>query len=251
MSSGLLAGPLLALLLAQAEPAPPTPTDPGPAPGPSAPVGPAEPAPLPSPSPPGAPPAALVGPDRAQVIGIALGATRRVGQAAKDIPPRHGLVFSSQLGRRYLLVDDRVDLGLAFQFGFSRFATDVSVSAAPGQPPFEDVRTLTYYDLALLHTAALMLGPVRPFLAAGGGISLAHFSTIEPHLSPGEARTTRALLLGALGLDVMVIGDETRVGLELDGSYLIQPPSFAATDGRRRSLFGSRLALALWLRHAF
>jgi hypothetical protein len=157
---------------------------------------------------------------------------------------------SSQLGRRYLLVDDWVDLGIAFQFGFSRFATDVTIHP-PMQAPFQDVRRLTYYDFALLHTAALVVGPVRPFLAFGGGLGLAHFSTLELELAPGEVRTTRPLLLGALGLDVAVIRDETRVGLELDGTYLIRTPGFTAPDGQPRKIFGPRLALALWLRQAF
>lgn len=243
MPPGLLTGPLLALLLAQAEAAPP-PVDPGPAP---APAGPAETAPTP-PAPAAGKTTLVTAADRAHVIGFAFGGSRRLGQAARDIPPRHGLAVSGQLGRRYLLVDDRVDLGLAFQFGFARFKEDVV--AIREQTRLEGMRMLTHYDLSLVHTAALVLGPVRPFLAFGGGISLAHFSTIEDR-NPDEARTTRASLMGAVGLDVAVIADETRVGLELDGIHLIGAPALVSSDGSRQALFGNRLSLALWLRQAF
>ena len=100
---------------------------------------------------------------------MAIGGGRRLEPAASDVPPTYGLQFSTLLGRRYLLVADRLELGGAFHFAFQRYARDVTIPAAPGASGgvnIEDVRTLTYYDLSLQQTFSLR---VRPFPPVRGG----------------------------------------------------------------------------------
>jgi hypothetical protein len=238
---------LLALLFAQAEAAPPEPPPP--------PLGPAEPAPAePAPAAPAAD-VVEVEPPPPHLIGLSFGGGRRLAPAGTDVPPTFGLAVATILGRRYLLLGDRLELGLAFHFGFQRYARDVTITLmTSGQPStFEDVRTLTYYDLAILHTFSLPLagGRVRPFAALGGGVTLAHFSTLEPELSPGEARATKPIVRAAVGLDVAVAGPENRVGLELDHAWVFQAPALTTRAGGAREVFGDRLGLNLWARHAF
>jgi hypothetical protein len=183
------------------------------------------------------------------VLGVGFGGSRRLDPAGKDVPPVHGLQFCTSLGRRYLLVAERLSLGAAFHFGFQRFARDVSI-AAPGRATVEDLRTLTHYDLTAMQTTSLALGRVHPYASLGVGITIGHFSTLEPDLGPGESRTTRPLFRGALGLDVTVAEPEMRVGLELDYAHVLQAPPLY-TPGGPRNVFGNRIGLTLWGRHAF
>jgi hypothetical protein len=233
---------LLALVLAQAEAAPPEP----PPPAPAAEPGPAEPAPP-------EPVAAVDEPEPpAHLIGIAFGGGRRLDPAGTEVPPAHGLSVATMLVRRYLLVG-RLELGLGFHFAFQRYARDVTITIMSGGQTisYDDIRTLTYYDLALAHTVSLPLygGRVRPFALLGGGVTLAHFSTLETEL--GEARAVRPIVRGAAGLEFAVAGPETRVGLELDYTRLFRAPPLATTGGQQRTVFGDRVAANVWLRHAF
>ena len=104
------------------------------------------------------------------LIGVAMGGGRRLDPAASDVPPTYGLQFSTLLGRRYLLLADRLELGGAFHFAFQRYARDVTIPAAPatsGGVHIEDVRTLTYYDLSLQQTCLAGARPLPP--VRGGG----------------------------------------------------------------------------------
>jgi hypothetical protein len=187
------------------------------------------------------------------LIGVAMGGTRRLDPAASDVPPTYGLQFSTLLGRRYLLLADRLELGGAFHFAFQRYARDVTIPAAPGTSGgvnIEDVRTLTYYDLSLQQTFSMRFGRFHPFAAVGGGLTMAHFATLERELAPGEARTNRPIARAAVGLDVTVAQPDLRLGVELDYAHVFRAPSLNTTAGPRR-IFGDRLGISVWGRHAF
>lgn len=262
---------LLGFVLAQAEPAPDEP-----APPPGAPVlTPAEP-PLtspdaePEPAPahpereaPSAPPlpAAPGIPDpgvleEAEVpvdfIGIGLGGARRLDPAAGDVPPATGFTVAMQVGHRYALVGEHLELGAAFAFAYQRYARTVSITDTSSTQPltFDDLRTVTYYDFAALQTVAYAFGAFRPFLVAGPGFVLGHLSTQERELQPGDSRTTRPILRGAVGADVAVSGN-TRVGLEAEGALLLFGSTFTTADGRTLHVFGNRVGIDLWVRQAF
>ena len=247
---------VLALLLArsapalgQAEAAPPE-SDPAPTAQPVA--SPTDPAGAPAaptaPAAPAVPPASEAA-EAVTSIGVGFGAGRRPGAAARDIPPRHGLAVAVRLGRQYVRIADLLELGAAFHFSYHRYAQDVTVMR--GGPPFRDQRMLNYYDFGLLQTATLALGRLRPFLGLGGGMSLANFSTLEDDLAPGDAETTRPVLLGTGGVEVAIHGPNTRITLEVTGTHMFRPPAFTPSAGPKRSLFGNRVAATLGLRHAF
>jgi hypothetical protein len=186
------------------------------------------------------------------LMGVAMGAGRRLDPAASDVPPTYGLQFSTLLGRRYLLVGDRLELGGAFHFAFQRYARDVTIPAAPGTQGmgFDDVRTLTYYDLTLQQTFSLTLGRFHPFAAIGGGLTMGHFATLEHELAPGEARANRPVARASAGLDMTVAEPDLRVGLEVDYARVFHAPVLNTTAGPRR-IFGNRLGTSVWGRFAF
>jgi hypothetical protein len=186
------------------------------------------------------------------LIGVAMGGGRRLDPAASDVPPTYGLQFSTLLGRRYLLLADRLELGGAFHFAYQRYAQDVTIPAAPdtGGVPIEAARALTYYDLSLQQTFSLALGRFHPFAAVGAGLTMAHFATLERDLAPGEVRANRPVVRAALGLDVTVAQPDLRLGLEIDYARMFLAPELDTTAGPRR-IFGSRLGVSLWGRHAF
>jgi hypothetical protein len=186
------------------------------------------------------------------LIGVAMGGGRRLDPAASDVPPTYGLQFSTLLGRRYLLLADRLELGGAFHFAYQRYARDVTIPGAPdtGGVPIEAARTLTYYDLSLQQTVSLALGRFHPFAAVGAGLTMAHFATLERELAPGEVRANRPVVRAALGLDVTVAQPDLRLGLELDYARMFLAPELNTAAGSRR-IFGSRLGVSLWGRYAF
>src|SRR5687767_13798810 len=116
----MIAGLLDALVMLQAEAAPTVPAPPAPAPSTPAEEPPAaEPAPAPA-SPDGPAEAAPASPAAMApgvagtieappfVLGDGFGGSRRLDPAGKDVPPVHCLQFSTSLGRRYLLVAERL-----------------------------------------------------------------------------------------------------------------------------------------------
>jgi hypothetical protein len=184
------------------------------------------------------------------LIGVAMGGGRRLDPAASDVPPTYGLQFSTLFARRYLLVGDRLELGAGFHFAFQRYARDVTIPAAPGGVDIDDVRTLTYYDLSLVQTATIRLGRLHPFASIGGGLTMAHFATLERELAPGEARANRPILRAGLGLDVTVAEPDLRVGVELDYARVFRAPVLTTPAGPRK-IFGDRLGVSVWGRYAF
>jgi hypothetical protein len=232
----MLPGPPLpatfvALLVAQAEPAPPPPSHGDPAPSVTeAPAGPP-----------------------ATALGFGAAAAFRFGAAGRDVPPRLGFSIHPSFERRYALVASWLDLGVQLDFSFDRFAERVTL-AVPLQggreAPFDDVRTVSHFDFAALQTIGARVGRVRPWGAAGLGVSLAHFSTLEPEYRPGEQRATRPVVRGAAGVDVHIL-PQTSVGLRVDGAWMLFAPRFTTQAGRTISAFGDRLAIGAAVRYWF
>jgi hypothetical protein len=231
----MLAGLVLAIGLCQAEPAPP---EPGKPPPPAA-------APVPSPPDPDAEPADYF-------VGLAVGGSRRLAPSADDVPPALGFSVSTLIGRYYALLGEHIQLGVAFHFAYDRYAKEVTVTLPRNgsELTFDDRRTVAHYDFSVLQTASTTVGPVRPFLGVGGGLGVGYFSTLEPPLSPGDARMVRPLLRAGAGADVGLSSPRTRLGLELDYAHLFRKPTFTTDDGRHLSIFGDRLTVSLWLRQA-
>lgn len=219
----LAALPLL-VLLCQAEAAP----------EPPAPVA------LPIEQPPPPPPPAVA-------LGLSLGGGLRFPPASRDVPPTLGLAIGTFAGYRYALVRERLELGVSAAFAYQRYSR--SVAGALGPAGGGD-RTYSSGDFVALQTAAVQLGRLRPWLAAGGGVSLGFFSSTEDLEHPSEQRTTIVIVQGSGGVDLS-LHEDSYAGLRADlGIPLARPPvTGGLLDGRR--VVGTRLALQLVFGYRF
>lgn len=226
--------PILVALLSQADPAPP------PVPGPAA-------------APAGQVTPATEAPPLDNAVAFAAGAGYRLGDAADQVGPSLGFVFDAVIATTYARVEGAVELGLEVDLSFERYARTVDASRmiAPGvEEPFEGLRKLMHYDVALLQTVALERQRIRPWVGAGGGLDVGYFQTGERDLRPGEHTMVRPLIRAGGGLDVAVRA-ETSVGLRVDWARPLRPTSYLRTDGTRVTPFGDRLLARLTLRYRF
>lgn len=253
--------PILLALLAQAEPEPvgtmPKPaTEAGPAPVAESAAG-AEPAPAAKPTP-GLPPATK--PEQGQepppeaephmALGFRAGADF---QLSGDVSPKVGYSFSPFFQYDYARLANRLALGLRTEFTFDRFQKQVAAQAGVNGGPLlltQATRTLTFFDFALLATATFHLHLLQPWVAAGAGLTLAHFLSPETAFEPGESRTTRPLVLGACGLDV-AIGRGALVGLHVEYRSMLVGPRFLLDSGKSIQVFGDRVSVAAALLYQF
>ena len=251
--------PILAVLLAQAEPAPaePVPSDAQPAAeATSAPA--AEPAagsePVPAPEPPPAAPAptkteATQGQKQPSdgepnmMFGFRAGVDF---QLSGDVSPEVGYSLSPFFQYTYARLADRLGLGVRAEFTFDRFEKLVTIPADAGVPSYQTTRALTFFDFALLATATSHLGRVQPWVAAGMGLALGNFQTPEVEYQSVGSHSTRPLVLGAGGLDVAV-GRGALVGLHVEYRNMLAKPS----NGQRIEVFGDRLSLQAGLMYQF
>jgi hypothetical protein len=215
--------PLLALLC-QAEPAP------APLPPPAA--------PLPEPPPPPPPPVA---------IGVSLGGGLRLPPASHEVPPTLGLAIGTFAGYRYATVRERLELGVAAAFSYQRYAR--SVGAAVG-PAGSGDRTYSSGDFVVQQTAAVQLGRLRPWVAAGAGLSLGFFTSTEDPTAPSEQRTTIVIIDGAAGLD-LALHEDSYVGLRAQLDLPLARPRIEGglLDGKH--VVGTRLSLELVFGYRF
>jgi hypothetical protein len=182
---------------------------------------------------------------------LAGGVAWRIGPAGRDVPPRVGFSVRPSFAWQYHQTE-LVSLGLEVGFSFDRFARGITV-VPEGQPPtegFSSVRNVSHYDFSGLQTARLLFGRLTPWVGGGVGVGLGYFHTLEPAFRPGDARTVRPLLRGAVGLDYR-LGPSLAVGLRADGAYMLWRPGFTLTTGQRLSVFGDRLSVALGLSQGF
>jgi hypothetical protein len=234
-----LALPLFLILL-QAEPAPPASPPPPPAPlGPQAAL-----------PPPSAPPEEEA-PPPGWSLGLTVGGTYRLPPAARDVPPVLGIAFSTFVGRRYATLG-RLELGLMASFAYQRHQSTVHLTKAlsPSEDvPYDGERTLSTGEFTLWQKLTGTLGRVRPWIAAGPGLVLAHFTTLETRYAPGESRPTLFQLAAAVGFHVEV-APQTDGGLQLDYAHPFSK-SFVTEQGERLSLFGDRVAVRLEMQYRF
>ena len=156
-------------------------------------------------------------------------------QFAGDISPKLGYSLSPFVQYTYARMANRLALGVRAEFTFDRFQKLVTVPADMGtdQPPlsYQTTRTLSFFDFALLATATLHLGWLRPWVAAGMGLALGNFQTPEAEYRPVGSHTTRPLALGAGGIDVAV-GRGALVGLHVEYRNMLDKPSSVSPMAR-------------------
>jgi hypothetical protein len=173
-------------------------------------------------------------------------------QLSGDVSPKVGYSLSPFFQYDYARLAERLGLGVRAEFTFDRFQQLVTAHVVVDgvEQSYRTTRALTYFDFALLATAALHLGRLQPWVAAGPGLALGNFDSPEKQYQPGDFRTTRPLVLGAGGLDVAV-GRGALVGLHVEYRGMLAKPSFRLDSGQSIEVFGDRLSVAAALLYQF
>jgi hypothetical protein len=179
-------------------------------------------------------PPAEAEPRRPAVVAFSLRyASRRPHAGEENLPAKDGVGAGLLLQGRYLTLFDRLELALAFDFGFERFSKTVSSSpstlgSGPPPPTDEHLRQLTHTAFAILHPLTLHIGPIELMAAPGLGIDVSYFATAEPALTPGESRGTYLVLRGATSISWKL---NARSALGLRADYASLPSAPTATLG--------------------
>ena len=243
----MLAAALFASLLAQAEQAPPAapPAEPAPLA--------AEPAPQPTPAatppaapPPGpAPPVLSRSPQPVRPNGVSVNAryAYRVGNEGKSLGPASGFSLGGTFERRYRARERGVELGIAADFSYDRFATAV-VGSAPdatgAETLFAGERTLSQTSFAALQTIGWQATDLRAFAGLGPGVTIGYFSSPESDLRPGSKTTAQPLARAVVGAE-LALSPFTAVVLRVDYSHVFTRPTFTTDTSAMYSLFGDFL----------
>jgi hypothetical protein len=121
---------------------------------------------------------------------------------------------------------------------------------SPGEEvPYDGERQLSTGDFTALQTVTVMTGRLRPWAGLGGGISLGHFTTLEPKYAPGESRPVLGQLEAAAGFHLEV-APQTDGGLQVDYAHPFSS-ELVTTGGDRFHVFGDRLAVRLEMQYRF
>jgi hypothetical protein len=146
----------------------------------------------------------------------------------------------------YFRTPGGAEAALGFDFGFDLFqGHDHRISPAGGTTP-----VLSETTFLLVHTGAVHLGLVRPFLSVGGGIGLGYFDSVDPTLQPGTDRQTHLLGRVSLGLDVAVWA-QLIATIRADYTAVRGTSSFQTNQGGPVILFGDIVDLGVGIAYRF
>jgi hypothetical protein len=184
--------------LAQAEPAPPEETPPS--------------------APPAAAPAELTPRQPLHAVAVHGRFAYRPNDGGSGVPTS-GFSLGGTFERRYAIVGNLLGLGAGLDFFFDRFSSDEK-RATDGMQVALYAHELTQTSFVALQTVSLERLPVRPWLAAGGGVAFGSSTRpvargaagVELGLSRASAIAVRADLTHPLS-DAGAYGDILDVGL--------------------------------------
>jgi hypothetical protein len=201
----------------------------------------AEPAPEPAAAPAGTPAPPLDAPPPAPRNSVAVHAryARRVTDA-NDGAPASGFSLGATFEHRYAFIGGRFELGAGLDFFYDRFSSEGDdVALVP--------RALTQTSFALFQSVAAQVGPVRPWLAAGAGLTVAYFSGVsadDTHVTDSEVQP---FARGAVGVDVDIAFRSALV-VRADYTHPLNRPTFA---GFPASPFGDLFDVGLGYLYRF
>jgi hypothetical protein len=183
-------------------------------------------------------------------VGARLG--RRLGDAASAIPPGNGVGVVGTIELDYLHLGKSFAAALGVDFGYDRFATsEVGMVTVNGNvQTFGSTRVISETTFVLVHTAAVRVGRLRPYVSLGAGVGLGYFDSVAPTFSPGTARDTHLLGRAGLGLDVTVT-DLWCLNVRADYTAVRGPSSLRTDDGRALPVFGDLLDLGAGIAYRF
>jgi len=188
----------------------------------------------------------------AWALGVTIGGGYRLEPAAREVPPALGLAFSTFAGRRYATLGQRLELGGLLSFSYQRFTRTVRFVRLlmSGMEVEQDGdRLLSTGDFVASQTVTGVFGRWRPWLSAGGGVSIGHFTSPESKYRPGESRKTMPLVQAGVGFHLEV-APQTDGGLRLDWAHPFTS-TYITDTGDRFHLFGDRVALRIEMQYRF
>lgn len=215
----LLVAPFVASWLAQAEPAPPENE---------------------APAAPAAPAAALEPPSpRPNTVGVHARFAYRTDDDGA-VAPRGGFSLGATFERRYANVGHRLGLGLDVDLFFDRFSGD---AALVGYPP----RELTQNSFVVLQTLSTIGLPLRAWVGAGGGVTVAYASGgVSSDMTFSHAEL-EPVARGAIGVDLPV-APHSAVVVRFDYTHPLTRPTLA---GFANSPFGDFVDVGLGFQYRF
>ncbi len=245
--------------------APPPKTGPttGPTTGPAEPAppetGPAEPAPAatnPAPSPSPSTPSSWDEDSSprfqaANTVAVLGGVAYRLTSAT--LGPSAGFSIGGSYQRRYAMLNPVVELGLAVDFSFDRFATGV-VGSAPDAAGVEQTyaatRTITATTFDAMQTLGVRADSFHAWLGAGAGLAVGFFSSPELALRPGTANAYQPFARAAVGADV-AINRQTAVGLRAGYTFMLSSSSLVTSTSGSVAFLGDLLDIQAGLFYRF
>lgn len=206
---------------------------------PAEPAPPAPPAPVPQPPPPAPPAPTEVVPNFA--IGVGFSGARRLGEPPRELTPRHGFEVNAGFTAVYARLGS-LDFAAGAHFAYQRFRTLVPLTlVGASTSTYDSERTFSFYEFHLRQTFAAQLGFARPYLSAGGGITMGSFNSQEAALAPANLTATRFGFSGVVGCDFpMTRRNLARFGLAVGATAILRAPDLKTEAGRSIPVFGSR-----------
>jgi hypothetical protein len=214
---------------------------------------PAPPEPPPTPAASGAPRATdtLPHPSRHRVV-VAARFAYRLGEAGRAVGPAAGYGVGGGYEFTYATLARTLDLALGVAFSSDRFATsEKGLTTQSGMTiPYDSTRVIQESAFLLTQTAAVRLGPVRPFVSVAVGLGVGDLDSVDPTYAPGTLRDAQLLAGGAAGLDV-VIGRVWSATLRAAYTTVHRADPLRTVDGRTLAVFGDQLDVDLGLVYRF
>jgi hypothetical protein len=205
------------------------------------------------PAPTTAPTAAPAPPTPSHTLSVLVGLGYRLGSEGSRLGPAAGFSLGGGFQHRYLTVASALELGVALDFLFDRFSQGVegSIMTLPGvEEPVSGDRLITQTNFVALQTAGAQVGALHFWGGAGGGLSIAFFSSPEQALRPGSTSSVQPVARGVLGIDV-AIKDSTALGVRASYSRMITHPTYTTETGDTLRIFGDLLDIHAGLFYRF
>lgn len=174
----------------------------------------------------------------------AVRASHRLAPASDNAGPAWGIGFSFAFGGRYAYVADRIELGVALDFGYAQHSQDeqgLRTLPSGEEQVFEGQQLISESTFGVTHVASAVFERVRPWVGVGGGLAVGHFDTDAPAFRPGARRAYRPYVLGSAGVAVPLWSGPTYVDVRVDYHRMFGNGDFTSEQGTTTQVLGDLL----------
>jgi hypothetical protein len=163
----------------------------------------------------------------------------RVGAEGDGVVPASGFSLGGEFERRLRAFETGIELGVALDFFYDRFAKDViaaSVGPMGDLEPAIASRTLSQTTFALMETTGWRYADMRLYLGVGAGLTVGYF--VSPDVSSRGNTDVQPLVRGVFGFD-FAIAARTAAILRVDYTHTFYRDSnFVGATGESHPAFG-------------